>query len=61
MKDLNTFFNNKVDVIIKDYKKDLHAMSGFEDLSISLSNESIISVTLAESSDNKDHKPVTKK
>eukprot|EP00957_Ditylum_brightwellii_P187595 14284837-Ditylum_brightwellii.AAC.1 len=41
VKDLNTFVKDKIDETIKECNRNMHAMSYFEDLSISSSNESI--------------------
>eukprot|EP00957_Ditylum_brightwellii_P134465 10251408-Ditylum_brightwellii.AAC.1 len=41
VKDLNTFVKDKIEETIKERNCDMHAMSNFEDLAISLSDESI--------------------
>eukprot|EP00957_Ditylum_brightwellii_P110096 8397055-Ditylum_brightwellii.AAC.1 len=60
MKYLNKFANAKANEMLEYCKKDFHAIINFENLLISLSNESIISVTSAEPSDNEGCKPMTK-
>eukprot|EP00957_Ditylum_brightwellii_P114454 8726594-Ditylum_brightwellii.AAC.1 len=60
VKHLNTLVNDKVKEILKECKNDLHTISAFEELLISLSNESIkssISNILVEALDSKDNKP----
>eukprot|EP00957_Ditylum_brightwellii_P020656 1557227-Ditylum_brightwellii.AAC.1 len=44
IKDLNVFVKDKIKETIKDRDCDMHAMSNFEDLSISSSNDSIKSI-----------------
>eukprot|EP00957_Ditylum_brightwellii_P137214 10462057-Ditylum_brightwellii.AAC.1 len=64
VKDLNSFVKDKIDETIKEHERNMHAMSNFEDLSISSSDESIqsiISDTSDEESDNDSHKPAHKK
>eukprot|EP00957_Ditylum_brightwellii_P085365 6494187-Ditylum_brightwellii.AAC.1 len=62
VKDLNAFVKDKIDETIKERDCNMHAMSNFEDLSISSSNdsiESIISDTSNEESDGDSCKPAT--
>ena len=64
VKDLNMFSKDKINKMIKKYNPNMHAMSDFEDLSISSSNkniQSIISNTSVEGSDNKSCKLASKK
>eukprot|EP00957_Ditylum_brightwellii_P146836 11178237-Ditylum_brightwellii.AAC.1 len=64
VKDLNAFFKDKIKETIKECNCNMHAMSDFEDLSISSSSkhiQSIISNTSVEGSDNKSCKLVHKK
>eukprot|EP00957_Ditylum_brightwellii_P025434 1923482-Ditylum_brightwellii.AAC.1 len=63
VKDLNMFVKDKIKETIKERNHDMHAMSNFEDLSISFSNKSIhsiISNTSVEGSDDKSRKPAHK-
>eukprot|EP00957_Ditylum_brightwellii_P084328 6412683-Ditylum_brightwellii.AAC.1 len=60
IKDLNLFISNKVDEMFESHERDLHTMSDVEDILISSSNESIISITSADTSDNEDCKPKAK-
>eukprot|EP00957_Ditylum_brightwellii_P041020 3106260-Ditylum_brightwellii.AAC.1 len=63
-KDLNAFVKDKINKTIKECNRDIHAMSDFKDLSISLSNESIQSIiinTSNEESDSNSRKPAHKK
>eukprot|EP00957_Ditylum_brightwellii_P209705 15362868-Ditylum_brightwellii.AAC.1 len=64
VKDLNEFVKDKIDETIKERDRNMHAMSNFEDLSISSSDESIqsiISDTSNEESDSNSCKPADKK
>eukprot|EP00957_Ditylum_brightwellii_P119458 9114387-Ditylum_brightwellii.AAC.1 len=64
VKDLNAFVKDKINETIKECKRIMHAMSNFEDLSISSSNESIksiISDTSNEELDGNSCKPAHKK
>eukprot|EP00957_Ditylum_brightwellii_P127174 9697098-Ditylum_brightwellii.AAC.1 len=64
VKDLNAFVKDKIDKTIKERNHNMHAMSNFEDLSISSSNdsiESIISNTSNEESDSESCKTAYKK
>eukprot|EP00957_Ditylum_brightwellii_P074408 5653497-Ditylum_brightwellii.AAC.1 len=64
VKDLNAFVKDKIDETIKERDCNMHAMSNFEDLSISSSNESIQSIirdTSDEESDSNSCKLVYKK
>eukprot|EP00957_Ditylum_brightwellii_P175180 13336688-Ditylum_brightwellii.AAC.1 len=44
VKDLNAFVKNKIDEMIKECNCNIHAMSNFEDLSLSSSNKSVQSI-----------------
>eukprot|EP00957_Ditylum_brightwellii_P198027 15087343-Ditylum_brightwellii.AAC.1 len=64
VKDFNVFVKDKINETIKEHDHDMHAMSNFKDLSISLSTESvqsIISDTSAKGSDDKSRKLASKK
>eukprot|EP00957_Ditylum_brightwellii_P020636 1556013-Ditylum_brightwellii.AAC.1 len=64
VKDLNVFFKDKINVMIKECNRKMHTMSNFDNLSISSSNESIqsiISDTSNEESDGDSHKPAHNK
>ena len=64
VKDLNMFVKDKIKEIIKERDCNMHAISDFEDLSISSSDESIqsiISGTSDEESDSDSCKPAHKK
>eukprot|EP00957_Ditylum_brightwellii_P064799 4916854-Ditylum_brightwellii.AAC.1 len=64
VKDLNAFVKDKIKETIKESNRDMHEMSNFEDLSISLNNESIqsiISNTFDEESDSDSYKLAHKK
>eukprot|EP00957_Ditylum_brightwellii_P011338 857339-Ditylum_brightwellii.AAC.1 len=64
VKDLNAFVKDKINETIKEHNRNMHAMSNFEDLSISSSNDSIksiISDTYDEESDGNSHKLAHKK
>eukprot|EP00957_Ditylum_brightwellii_P033609 2548143-Ditylum_brightwellii.AAC.1 len=64
VKDLNLFAKDKIYKTIKERDCNMHVMSNFEDLLISLSNESIqsiISDTSDEESDSDSRKPAHKK
>eukprot|EP00957_Ditylum_brightwellii_P159971 12177264-Ditylum_brightwellii.AAC.1 len=64
VKDLNAFVKDKIEEIIKECNRDMHAMSNFEDLSISSSNnsiKSIISITFNEKLDGNNYKLAHKK
>eukprot|EP00957_Ditylum_brightwellii_P143566 10937713-Ditylum_brightwellii.AAC.1 len=64
VKDLNAFVKDKIKEMIKDCDRDMHAMSGFDNISLSSSNESmesIISNTSDEESDGDSRKPAHKK
>eukprot|EP00957_Ditylum_brightwellii_P039034 2950121-Ditylum_brightwellii.AAC.1 len=64
VKDLNTFVKDKIKETIKEHDRNIHAMSNFEDLFISSSNDSIksiISNTSNEESDGDSRKPAHKK
>ena len=63
VKDLNTFVKDKINETIKERDRDMHAMSDFDDISLSSSDESmesIISDTSDEESGNS-RKPAHKK
>eukprot|EP00957_Ditylum_brightwellii_P006613 501770-Ditylum_brightwellii.AAC.1 len=62
--DLNVFIKDKINEMIKERNRNMHTMSNFEDLSISLSKKSIQSVisnTFVEDSDDNSCKPAHKK
>ena len=64
VKDLNAFVKDKINETIKDRDRDLHAMSDFDDISISSSDDSVMSIvsdTSDEESDGDSHKPAHKK
>eukprot|EP00957_Ditylum_brightwellii_P181342 13813950-Ditylum_brightwellii.AAC.1 len=64
VKDLNALIKDKINETIKEGDCGMHAMSNFEDLSISSSDDSIksiISNTFDEESDSNIHKPAHKK
>eukprot|EP00957_Ditylum_brightwellii_P149533 11387456-Ditylum_brightwellii.AAC.1 len=64
VKDLNNFIKDKIEEMIKEHDHDMHAMSNFKDLSISLSDksiQSIISNISVKGLDNDSCKPVHKK
>eukprot|EP00957_Ditylum_brightwellii_P005681 433137-Ditylum_brightwellii.AAC.1 len=64
VKDLNMFVKDKTKESIKDCNHNMHAISNFKDLSISLSSKSIQSIinnTSVKGSDNKSHKLAHKK
>eukprot|EP00957_Ditylum_brightwellii_P186017 14162501-Ditylum_brightwellii.AAC.1 len=64
VKDLNMFVKDKIKETIKDHDHNMHAMSNFDNLSISSSNdsiESIISNTSNEELDGDSRKPAHKK
>eukprot|EP00957_Ditylum_brightwellii_P091864 6994686-Ditylum_brightwellii.AAC.1 len=64
VKDFNVFVKDKIKETIEECNCDMHAMSNFEDLSISLSNksiQSIISDTSVEGLDDNSGKPAHKK
>eukprot|EP00957_Ditylum_brightwellii_P092532 7046762-Ditylum_brightwellii.AAC.1 len=64
VKDLNPFIKYKIKEMIKERGHNMHMMSNFKDLSISLSNkniQSVISNTSIKGSDNKSCKPAYKK
>ena len=64
VKDLNAFVKDKIKEMIKDCDRNMYAMSNFDNLSLSSSNESmesIISDTSNEESDGNSRKPAHKK
>eukprot|EP00957_Ditylum_brightwellii_P097571 7431033-Ditylum_brightwellii.AAC.1 len=64
VKDLNAFVKDKIHEMIKECNCNMHAMSNFEDLSLSSINESVQSIiinTSVEGSSNKSGKPASKK
>eukprot|EP00957_Ditylum_brightwellii_P008189 619639-Ditylum_brightwellii.AAC.1 len=64
VKDLNAFVKDNIEESIKERDRDMHAMSDFNNLFLSSSNdsmESIIGDTSDEESDGNSHKPAHKK
>eukprot|EP00957_Ditylum_brightwellii_P056622 4292096-Ditylum_brightwellii.AAC.1 len=64
VKDLNAFIKDKIKEMIKERNRNMHAMSNFDNLSISSSDdsiESIISDTFNEESGGNSCKPAHKK
>eukprot|EP00957_Ditylum_brightwellii_P011785 889375-Ditylum_brightwellii.AAC.1 len=62
--DLNAFVKDKIDEMIKDRDRDMHAMSDFDDISLSSINKSIMSIisdTSDEELDGDSRKPAHKK
>ena len=64
VKNLNAFIKDKIEEMIKERDRGMHAMSNFDNLSLSSSDESmesIISDTSDEESDSDSRKPAHKK